>query len=214
MKGQSSLEFLVGVMALLLIYVVVLGSFKSIINVGMVDNEMAKQLCYTVSSGIDSANIGGNGFTINVTLPKLVNSKYEYNLTVLNKSLIDISWDQKLFACSIVNQNITKKVLHSGGKISMSNIAGYIHLSSVEVDKREYTPSENVNIEGEYFNGTVRLIILNSDGSAVSGYPKDITSDNGVFKENWTSSVKGIYTISAYSLNNTRFMGQTEVDVV
>jgi len=214
MKGQSGLEFLTGVSILLLIYIVIIGAYKNTLQENIVDDEGAKQLCYTVSSGVDSSNIGGDGFSIKIKLPNKINDKYNYNITILNSSLISVSWGKKLFACSIVNQNISQKVLHTGGKIAFNNIKGFIYVTSIETEKNYYFVGEKVNFEGDYFNGTIRIEVLNSSGGMIDGFPIEENSIDGKINGSFTPLEKGLYTIRAFDINKDYFVSEAPVNVI
>ena len=69
MKSQMSLEFLAGVVIILFIYVTTISAFSHYMQKDILESESGKQVCYTIATGIDSAVIGGNNFTLNITLP-------------------------------------------------------------------------------------------------------------------------------------------------
>lgn len=105
MKSQISLEFMVGVVILLIIYVAAISFFSNYTRTELVGNELAKQICYKISTSMDSTIIGGTNFTINVTLPeKLENDEYYYNILEKtdNSIIISIAWDanQSLTTCT------------------------------------------------------------------------------------------------------------------
>lgn len=212
MKSQISIEFLVGVMFLLMIYVVSLSGFSSFAKTQMLQSESAREVCYVVSSAISSADTGGDGFSMNSTLPYKLDNEYNFFVIVLNKSSVDINWPSGFFSCSMITQNVTDIVMYSG-KFSLSNINRTIYISSVSTDKLLYSLGQQVKVNGTYYINNVSLALYLND-AIVSGYPVTVATVNNTFSYTTTPSASGHYKIKVNDINITTFYAEREFDVV
>ena len=133
MKSQMSLEFLAGVAIILFIYVVTISTFSNYMQKDVLESESGKQVCYKMAMGIDSAVIGGNNFTLNLTLPNKVENKNYVLFTTPGSSYITVDWNDGLFSCTITTQNITATTINSTNlsKISITNLNGKVYISQI-----------------------------------------------------------------------------------
>ena len=192
MKAQISIEFIVGVVILLFIYTFALGIFSNYSQHNIMQSERIKQLCYTVTSAIDSASIGGSGFAVNTTLAKSIGPG-DYTISISNKSIVSVDWDDQLFACSTTTQNVTP-LSFTQNKFSAVNINGTVYISAIQTNST-YELGEKIGIVGRYFLGNVSLTITNSSGKNV--ITAEIENVNNSFFYNWTPSSKGEYKVYA-----------------
>ncbi len=192
MKAQISIEFIMGVAVLLFIYTFALGIFSNYSQQDIMQSEKIKQLCYTISSAIDSASIGGDGFAVNTTLPKNANSG-EYTISILNSSIVSVDWEDQVFACSTTTQSVTP-LAFSSGKFSAVNINKTVYISAIQTNST-YNAGENIEINGMCFLGNVSLAITDSSGNDILNV--NVTTTNNSFSYNWTPISKGEYTIYA-----------------
>jgi len=192
MKSQMSIEFLVGVIIILIIYIITLPTFSKYIQTNIVESESGKQICYTVSSAIDSAVIGGNNFSLNITLPNKIDGKDYKIFTTPPSSYITVDWGDGIFTCSITTQNIVK-VIFNPCKVSVSNINNTIYISTVYTNGSSYNLGDTVNIYGGFYISNASLKIFNENGTAVLN--KTITPVNHTFVESWNPTSKGKFII-------------------
>jgi hypothetical protein len=130
MKSQVSLEFLTGVILLLLIYLIVVPTFSKYLQSNVVESESGKEVCYTMATGIDSAVIGGNNFTINITLPSSIDGK-NYTLTTKEgTSYLTVDWNDGLFSCTTTTQNVTTTTINYTN-VEIKNVNGKIIINEV-----------------------------------------------------------------------------------
>jgi len=212
MKAQISIEFMIGVMFLLVVYIAAISGFSTFANTNIIQDEAAKQVCYTVSSAISSADIGGSGFSMNESIPYKIGTSYEYSVTVLNKSNVDIDWPNGFFSCSMVTQNVTIITMYAG-KFSLNNVNGTVYISTINTDKLSYNLSETVHTNGIYFFNNVSLKVYNN-GVLVLGYPITIQSMNNNFSYNFVPTIAGHYTIKVNDITMVTFYAEREFDVI
>lgn len=191
MKAQISIEFIVGVAVLLFIYTFALGIFSSYSQQDIVMSEKTKQVCYTVASTIDSASIGGSGFSLNATIPKNEDSG-DYAITV-NNSIVSVDSGKRIFSCSTTTQSVMPLQFGSE-KFSATNINGTVYISAIQANST-CKSGKVLPIKGAYFLGNVSLTIINASGS-VALHVNAETSNN-TFYYNWTPASKGEYSIIA-----------------
>ena len=187
-----SIEFLVGVVIILVIYMITLPTFSRYMQTNIVESEGGKQVCYLVSSAIDSAVIGGNNFSLNLSIPDKIENK-EYNIfTTPYSSYITVDWGEGIFTCSVTTQNITE-VKFKPCKLSISDINNTIYISTVYTDKPSYKLGEVVNIYGGFYISNISLKIFNEDGTAVLN--KTVVPTDNTFNESWNPTSKGRFII-------------------
>ncbi len=204
MKSQMSIEFLTGVVILLLIYVVTISVFSNYIQTGIIPAERGKQICYRITNDVNSALIGGSGFTINSSIPYTINGdEYFAFINPLNSSLLTIDWGDSQFSCSMNTQEVSI-IFFKPCDFSVNNVDENIILSTVSSDKLEYEVGENVEIYGGVYLTNVNLLILNEDNEVLKNETLDlknisfgeIESDKG-FRYNWTAEEEGKINIIA-----------------
>jgi len=211
MKSQISLEFLVGIIFLFIIYVVSLSGFSSFAKTQLIQNEEAKQACYTVSSAISAADVGGPGFSMNVSLPYRIDNEFNFLVIILNRSSVDINWPNGFYSCSMITQNVTNLQMYAG-KFSLNNVNRTIYVSSVSTDKLLYNTSGQVIINGTYFLHDVSISVYNND-EIISGYPKTVPVVNYAFSDSFVSSAAGHYKVKVNDINTTTFYAEREFDI-
>lgn len=193
MKSQISIEFLTGVSILLLIYIIVLGSFGSFTQSNVIAGERGKQMCYSTATTIESAAIGGSGFALNSTIASNIGNDYLVNIT--NSSLLSASWDTGIFACSITTQNIQQSMIYPG-TLSVINLNETLYVASITTDENVYANGETIFINGSYFINDVNITV-STNSTPISGYPKLVSVTNGFFNDSFTANLTGIHTITA-----------------
>lgn len=213
MKSQVSLEFLIGVGFLLIIYIATIGAFSYFSQNRLIEKEDIQQACYTVSTGIDSATIGGEGFSMNVTMPYVFDKEGNFLTIIVNSqaSIIDVISPKTMFSCSIISQNVTNLTMYAG-KFSLNNINKTIYISAVLTDKLYYNVGETVHINGSYYLNNVSLTILH-DGVPIPGYPKEIKTINNSFSDTFVPNKAGRYIIKVNDISKPTFYAEREIDV-
>lgn len=172
-KSQVGIEFLTGVTILLIIYGVTLTVYNLNFRVPIVQNEKGKQVCYTISEGIDSAIIGGDGFAMNLSLPDMIDSQ-DYFVMITNNSLITIDWNKSEFACSVTSQSV-EDMTFNPCRLSIINIGGIVYVGMVETDKKVYSFGEDITISGEYYyDPTVSVFYENNSYAGGENVPLPI----------------------------------------
>lgn len=210
MKSQVSMEFLTGVAVMLFIYALVIGLFGSQVQTPMVKNELGRQICYSVARTIDSASSGGAGFSARNTLPQTINGDY-YWVLVSNDSLVSVYWDDKVTACSISTQNITKNEFYSCS-FAVMNTGNSLVVSAVWTDKLIYNLGENITINGGYFPSNASLKAYNETNVLLG--PIMIVPENGFFEYVWSVSSPGEYTIYAEDPEQKSLNSKTEIIII
>ncbi|MCD6547382.1 MAG: hypothetical protein J7K22_02405 [Nanoarchaeota archaeon] len=208
MKSQISIEFITGVTILLFIYAVTIGVFSSYTQHNIIETEGGRQACYIISTGIDSAVIGGNNFAINITLPYYIENN-EYTILVNNDSRITIDWDKGISSCTITTQNITK-ALFKPCKISINNINQTIFISYLDL-KNKYNLGDEINITGKYYFSNISLTIKDENNNILNGFPKEIETQNNEFSYIWIPDKKGEYIIEVKDVEYPTFCSQKKV---
>ena len=212
MKSQISNEFLVGVIFILIIYVASLTGFNSFAKTQMLQSESAREVCYTISSAISSAYVGGDGFSTNVTMPYSLDSEFNFFVIAMNKSNIDVNWPGGLVSCSIITQNITTGLMYAG-KFSINNINSTIYISSITTDKLLYGSGETVTINGSYFLNNVSLALYVND-VIVLGYPVEVLNVNNTFSYATMLLTQEHYKVEVNDINMSTFYAEREFDVI
>jgi hypothetical protein len=193
MKSQVSVEFLVSVAVLLIIYGVTLSVYNLYFKVPVLETEAGRQVCYTALNGIDAAVMGGDGFATNVSLPLKIDSN-EYFVFITNRSIITVDWNKSEFVCSITTQAVSD-TWFKPCRFSVLNLNGTVYLGTVSTDKTEYLAGETVIINGSYYIGNITLTIRHENNTLVGGYPINITTTNNMFSHNWNSTPRGRFKI-------------------
>jgi hypothetical protein len=211
MKAQVSTEFLLGVGILFIVYVVSLTGFSTFAQAQLLENEEARQACYTVSASIDSTTVGGHGFSMNVTLPYRFDIEQNFLIIVFNQSNIDVVWPGGFFSCSMITQNVTQITMFAG-KFSLNNINNTVYVSSVSTDKLRYDLGEDVTINGTYYFNDVNLDI-ERDGVPVASYPQVVSTTNNSFSHLFAPTSTGHYKITVRDTGLETFYSEREFDV-
>ncbi len=204
MKSQISIEFMVGVMIILMIYVATISVFSNYLQTRTVYDERGKQICYTITNAVNSAVIGGDGFFSNLTLPREIGgADYFAFVNPLNTSLITVDWEGGLFSCSMSTQAVSV-ILFKPSKLTVSNIEDEIYLSTVSTDKRIYEKNSEIEIFGGVFLSDVLIKIYNENGEVVNEIELELSENNitnmpmnNTFIYTWTTDVAGTYIITA-----------------
>ena len=213
MRSQISIEFMTGVAVMLFIYVTTIGIYSSYAQTNMIENEVAQEICYRVSTGVSSAVIGGNGFAINISLPYRIQTN-NYNAVIIsNQSLVTVDWKNGLFACSIISQNVTGKWVYPG-KFSANNINAIVYITSITTDDLTYAPGETVKISGGYFLNNTIVNVVNEQGIPMSGYPKLVLTTNHEFNDTWIAGAPGLYTVSGTDTAKKSLYGERIIEVI
>ncbi len=113
MKSQIGIEFLMGVTILLIVYIGSIGFFSQYAQTQLIETELAKQVCYKISTGLDSAVVGGSNFIINQTLPdNIEGNEYNFRINIIptfinethyiNRTFISVVWDnnESMVSCN------------------------------------------------------------------------------------------------------------------
>jgi hypothetical protein len=195
MKSQVSIEFLISVTILLLIYVATLAIYDIYFKVPILETETGKQACYTVLNGIDAVVVGGDGFATNVSLPDQI-AKNDYLVFISNRSIITVDWNKSEFACSITTQSVSNIIFRSC-RFSVINLNGTVYLGTLNLNQSEYPAGEAMYFSGSYYFGNVSLSIFYSNGSLLSGYPINLETSDNIFEYSWTPSMTGRFKIVA-----------------
>ena len=213
MKAQISIEFLTGVAVMLFIYVTTIGIYSSYAQTDIIESEIAQEICYRVATGVSSAVIGGNGFTVNISLPYRIQAN-NYNAVIIsNQSLVTVDWKNGLFACSIVSQNVTGKFVYPG-KFSANNINSVVYITSVTTDDLTYVPGETVKISGGYFLNNTIVNVINEQKISMPGYPKIVLATNHEFNDTWIAGAPGLYVISGTDTVKKSLYGERVIEVI
>ncbi|HDQ60008.1 MAG TPA: hypothetical protein ENN30_02335 [Candidatus Woesearchaeota archaeon] len=212
MKSQISIEFITGVAIMLFIFALTLFSYSGYTEEDITISEQMQQICYTVSSYVDSAVIGRGNFFLNGTLPYKAAGK-DYFVVIENDSFVTVNTKTMIFACSINTQNITS-VYMDGGDFSMANLNNTIYVSRLVSYKTEYAPGEEITVEGGYFLTNVTLDIRLKQGPSLAGYPKEKTLSEMEFSETFNINQKGTYEIIAYDSKYKDLNAKREILII
>ena len=213
MRALISLEFIIGVTILILIHVAVLASFSGLATEEFLQNEKGAQICYTTSVAVGSADVGGNGFSMNISLPQTLGASNTTPSIVINNTFVDVSWDPGGFAsCTITTQNITSLTMYSG-KFSLNNINSTIYVSSLFTDKLLYDLGEEVVSNGTHYLNNVSVTLL-LEGATVLGYPVTLETTGQSFEYDFTPASTGHYLLKVNDINITAFYAEREFEVV
>lgn len=213
MKSQISIEFIAGLIFLLIVYVASLSSFSSFAETKLIESEITEQTCLLIANSIDSGSIGGNGFSMNVTMDYQIDAEGNFLVVRINPntSTVDIYNEDNFFSCTITTQNATNMLMYAG-KFSINNLNDNVYVSAVLTDKLSYDISETVKINGTYFLNNISLIIENESG-VLSGYPKTIQTTNNTFTDTFNPASKGNYKIKVNDINLPTFYAEREFEV-
>ncbi len=163
MKSQMSIEFLTGVVILLIIYIATISIFSNYLQTNIIPAEKGKQVCYSITNNVNSALIGGDGFTVNASMPNNINGEgYLVFVSPIDSSLLTVDWGDSQFACSMNTQDISV-IFFRPCCFSVNNIGGDIIISTVSSDKSEYKIGEVVEIYGGVYLTDVNLLIYDAD---------------------------------------------------
>ena len=138
-KAQISIEFMVGISILLLIYIVAISFFSFYTQDVLVEKELGQQVCYRISTAVDSAVVGGSNFVINTTLPdKIYDNDYFFQIDLkeidgVNRTIVTVDWNKSMTSCSIPGHPINEvgERFESPCKLSVENSGGILFLECV-----------------------------------------------------------------------------------
>jgi uncharacterized membrane protein len=223
MKSQVSIEFLVGVAFLLLIYVVSLTGFSSFTQTQLIKSESGRETCYTVAGAINAVSGAGDGFAMNVTLPYYINTEHDFLFIVLNSSTVNINWSTGFFACSVVTQNVTNMKM-AAGKFSLNKINDTIYVTALTSDQTLYslngTSSINITLNGSYFPSNLSCLEFHNSTGLMPGSncPASWTYNSDYkawsFSYKWSVTKADHYKVVAWDQENTTFYAEREFDVL
>jgi hypothetical protein len=215
-RAQSGLEFITGVTIMLVIYVLAIGAYSYYTENNILEDTFAEHLCYKFSEGVNAAVIGGDGFSINLSVPYKVYSEDLTSIQVSDDYTATVEWESRITSCSIITNNITDIEVYSG-KISATNIDGGIYLTSLNTNGTEFDIGDMINITAKYVKGSqVKIYVINSTGQNVDeitvipdssssetvSYDYHESPDQSSTSGNWLYGV-GNLTDGDWSTNNT-----------
>ncbi len=211
MKSQMSIEFLIGVTIILIIYVATIGVFSNYTQTNVVESEMGKQVCYTLSTGVSSAVIGGDNIALNITLPeKISNKNYHVYVVPGNESTITIDWGDGISSCTLTTQNVTK-LNFTPCKLSINNLNGTVYISTLSTENETYPIGNDVLIVGKYFLTNVSLSISKNNSIIIN---ETLPTSNGEFNYTFHTTSTGTYLIKAYDENYKTLNSEKTIYVI
>ncbi|MDD5182351.1 MAG: hypothetical protein PHC66_04245 [Candidatus Nanoarchaeia archaeon] len=188
-RAQSGLEFITGVTIMLVIYVIAIGAYSYYTENNIIEDTFAEHVCYKFSEGINAAVIGGDGFSINMSVPYKVYADPLTAIRVSGNYTATVEWSDKIAVCSIVTRNITSQVVYSG-KVSATNMDSTVYLTSIDTNQSDYLVGEAALIMSQYINGAAaNLTIFYSNGTALLGPLTRTAASNSI---NYTWNTAGI----------------------
>jgi len=186
-RAQTGLEFITGVTIMLVIYVLAIGAYSYYTENNIIEDTFAEHICYKFSEGVNAAVIGGDGFSINLSVPYKVYSEDLTTIRVSDNYTITVEWDDRITACSIVTRNITNQVVYSG-KVSATNIDSTVYLASINTNQTEYSIGESARITSQYIKGaTANLTIFYSNETVLLG-PLTRTAVSHIINYTWNTA--------------------------
>jgi len=214
-RAQISLEFITGVTIMLTIYVLTIGTYSWYTENKIIEQSFAEHICYKFSEGVDAAVIGGDGFSINISVPSKIYADVLNGIIVSNNFTTTVDWDSGIAACSIVTGNITGIWVYSG-KISATNIDGMIYLTSINTDKLEYVIGDSVDIDAGYIKGSsANIVVYYSNGTLLLDSAAIVPSGNEVsYTWDTTETAKDVYTISVMDNEYKNLNARKEISVI
>jgi len=196
-RAQTGLEFITGITIMLVIYVLAIGVYSYYTENRIIDVSFAEHICYKVSEGIDAAVIGGNGFSINISIPYRVYFDDLNNVSISNNYTATVEWESGIKACSIITRNITVQSVYPG-KFSATNMDGRIYLTSIKTNSTQYSSGQAALISSRFINGaTANLTISYANGTILKGPLTRTASSNTIYYTwNTTGVQHGNYRIN------------------
>jgi hypothetical protein len=214
-RAQISMEFITGITVMLVIYVLAVGAYSYYTENNIIEDVFAEHICYGISEGVDSAVIGGNGFSINMTIPYRIYNDDITGVLVTTNHTLTVDWESGIAACSIITNNITDIWMYSGG-VSATNIDETIYVTSIWTDKSYYDESDLVYINSSHILGsTAKIEITDESGSAVYTNSSVPVSSN-IAKDIWDTSGQSSeqYTVSIIDNDYKNLNAQKEIRIV
>lgn len=127
MKSQVSVEFIVLVSMLILIFIAFLLSSSSIKFrlIGIKSEIEAKELCDDIASEINHAVRAGNGYERRFYVKDSFYGVSNFNISIEGNSVF-MDWDEKSVSSSIITNNVVGNVSKGWNKINNTNGVIYV----------------------------------------------------------------------------------------